>query len=425
MLSILWICLELLFFYTLSRAFFETKCSRRQTFIALSMASIAMFFVVSFLSNILLKQLITFLCYITLSFYLFRSFWVWNILVCLICFIFAGIVDTAVLYGVCALLQTSLAEFAWRKLSYVTVVTVGKLVAILIAWLIFRLRKRSESHSPKTRWLVLMLIFPAVSLVMLFVVFSSYQGRNDLSVGAFLFSVGLAVANVAILYLIQRIEAQTKEEQVLRLLTQQMFIQTEGILALEKSYRAQRQATHDFNHHLNTLLQLLSSGDAQAATTYLQQLQKTQSERILSMNSRHPIIDAVMHQKCQVAKDADIDIQVHVNDLSAVTLPTDQIVVMLSNLMDNAIEACLRFEGERIIQCQIVANNSLFLSIRNTSLPVIISDNRMETCKKPKQDHGYGLPTVCRIIEQLQGEFDLDYEDGWFQFTAEIPNVTE
>lgn len=82
---------------------------------------------------------------------------------------------------------------------------------------------------------------------MLIVVFSSFQHRSDLSSGAFMFSIALSVANIAIIYLIGHLERDTKAKHEIELLNRQMDIQTQSILALEKSYRNQRTAAHEFS----------------------------------------------------------------------------------------------------------------------------------------------------------------------------------
>ena len=37
-------------------------------------------------------------------------------------------------------------------------------------------------------------------------------------------------------------------------------------------------------------------------------------------------------------------------------------------------------------------------------------------------EHGFGLPAVQRILQQLKGELVIDYSEPWFQVVAEIPN---
>ena len=89
--------------------------------------------------------------------------------------------------------------------------------------------------------------------------------------------------------------------------------------------------------------------------------------------------------------------------------------------MDNALEACMRRADNRRIECRIEADIHLFISIRNTSLPVKIINNRIETSKMPKSDHGFGLPNICRILDSLEAEYAFNYSDDWFHFVAEIP----
>lgn len=162
-------------------------------------------------------------------------------------------------------------------------------------------------------------------------------------------------------------------------------------------------------------------GEIEEAKNYIHTIQGQQTTRIFCVNSHHPIIDAVLNHKYQTAKENGIDVQIRVNDLSGVSIKTDQLVVLLSNLLDNAIEGCCRVEGERSLYCSMVASDVLLLSVRNTSQPVKIWNNAIETSKESKINHGYGLSQVRSILDQLHAEYAFDYQDGWFTFATEIP----
>ena len=116
---------------------------------------------------------------------------------------------------------------------------------------------------------------------------------------------------------------------------------------------------------------------------------------------------------------------IHPCRASSIQLSASKLVVLLSNLLDNSIEACRRIETGRQIQCTILEKNGFFLSIRNTSPPVLITEHGIATTKLSASEHGFGLPSVCRILASLHAEYVYDYEDGWFQFTAEIPTKLE
>ncbi len=423
LISAFWFAFELVFCYLFWGSFFSPKLTGKKRLFVLLLAWAFAFIYTNIGLNQILKKTISFVVYLIIIGQIFDGSWYRQLFVVILSYVTGGIIDTAVVYGISTLLGVSLSEFVWFELLYIVTVTIGKLISTLLAWVLFRFRSFSVFNSIEKKWLSLSLLFPLVSLAMLIIVFDGYQGKSDLSISAVVFCGFLAVANVAIIYLINIMEKSTKDAQEMALMKQQMEIQTGSILALEKSYRAQRKATHDFRNQLQTINDLLTNNQTQSALEYIQQLQGMQTTRIFTVNSHHHIIDAILNHKYQVAREQDIDVQVHVNDLSGITLGTDILVVLLTNLLDNAIEACCLLQHDRVIQCRIFATDSLYLSIRNTSPPVAIKEHSIQTTKVPKDDHGYGLSRIKYILKQLNAEFAFTYEDGWFEFVAEIPYI--
>lgn len=317
-------------------------------------------------------------------------------------------------------LGQTISQMLGQKLLGGVVGGFGFLIAVLIGLLVRFLELPEIVQTKGTRWM-LSFLFPAASAVLLAVLIYVMRGISEMVVAIAIFGCVLVIANVAILYLLRNMERQAKEERERALLRQQMEIQTGSILALEKSYRSQRQATHEFRNQLQTIHGLLAGGQQEKALDYIQQLQGMQTTRVFAVNTHHPILDAVLNQKYQSAKEGDMEIQFRVNDLSALKLETDALVVLFSNLLDNAIEGCLRLPDGRVIQCSILASDSLYVSIRNTSLPVVIHGNEIPTTKEPRQAHGFGLVSVRRILDDLGAEYTFHYAEGWFEFVAEIP----
>lgn len=68
-----------------------------------------------------------------------------------------------------------------------------------------------------------------------------------------------------------------------------------------------------------------------------------------------------------------------------------------------------------------VAQQDFFVSVRNTSEPVVIINGSIPTTKPEPQLHGFGLANIRLILEKYSGEYTMFYENGWFQFTADIP----
>lgn len=420
-LSAFWAALELIALHFFWNAFLEIKRSKKIYCITFSVAWVLSLIFLNIGIPDIYEQALSFTMFIALALICYRGSFVRKILFVVLFFALVAIIDTTIVYGISAVLGISLAELVWRKVTYAVAVSVGKLIIIFLAWILCRFRK-VRAHEPiRQKLLLLIVLFPTVSLGMLAVVFHGNREMGDLSIGSVCFSIMLAFANIATIYLFDLMEENASETKKLALLNQQMDIQTNSILSLEKNYRAQRKATHEHRNQIQTIHDLLLSGKYDAAKSYVQQLQGMQTTRIFTINSHHPIIDAIMNQKYQLAQEWDIDVCVTVNDLSGVSVPTDSLVVLLSNLLDNAIEACMHLPQNRIIQCSILYTDSLYISVRNTSFPVEIRGNFIPTTKEPKEDHGYGLPHIDFILNQLHAEYVLSYEDGYFEFATEIP----
>ncbi len=117
-----------------------------------------------------------------------------------------------------------------------------------------------------------------------------------------------------------------------------------------------------------------------------------------------------------------------INDLSALAMPEEDLVTLLANLLDNALEACDRLsnpnpEMKKIIQFKMVLEDGqLIVSVRNpVDQPVTIKNKTIATSKKNAVYHGIGLSNVDSVIQKYNGTSALICEDGWFSFTAIMP----
>ena len=230
------------------------------------------------------------------------------------------------------------------------------------------------------------------------------------------------ISNIAILFLLERMEYAASEREQLLTLNQQIQLQSKSMASASELYSAQRKKVHDFRAHLNILNQLMKSQEYSAAEEYLGKITEQQSDRLFLVNTHHPILDALFNTKAAEATQKKISIDFEVNDLSNLPFDASDMVVLLSNLLDNAIEACQRYDkGDKAIHVMAVVQQDFFISVRNTSEPVVIINGSIPTTKPEPQLHGFGLANIRLILEKYSGEYTMFYENGWFQFTADIP----
>lgn len=281
-----------------------------------------------------------------------------------------------------------------------------------------RLSKKSNNLTSVQS--LLYFLFPSTSFVMLVLLLYMTTGKDASEAVVAAACGSIFAANVAVLYLLERMEKTAENQERVLALEQQLQFQAKNMEAASQLYTAQRHKVHDFRAHLNILQGLLQNQEYDAAEQYLNSVTKEQTDRLFLVNSHHSILDALFNTKATEAIRKGIDIDFELNDLSTLPFDVSDMVVLFSNLLDNAIEACEKVDGNRVIRVSVVLKRSLLFSIRNTTLPVKIKNDTIQTTKPNASLHGFGLSNIKLILNKYHADFVMDYTDGWFQFTGEI-----
>ena len=296
---------------------------------------------------------------------------------------------------------------------------------LLLFWLTFLFKKKQRKNYQNrngsisfTEWLSL-LIFPFVTMVTL--IFLMQGAANEgVSLGLLLNAAGLLLANIALTFLLEKLEQDNQIRQNNVMLEQQVKTEVQTATALMDAYASQRRLTHDFSNQLAAIAGLLQQGKADAAEGYVSKLIKTGRERILVVNTKNPIVDAVLNQKYITATQKDILMEFTVNDLSCLPISNEDAVTILANVLDNAVEACAHNKGKKHILIKFLCEaGGTVLSVRNKAeQSVNIEGDAVVTTKQDKHLHGYGLLNVKNALKKYDYSYALEYKNGWFQFST-------
>lgn len=289
-------------------------------------------------------------------------------------------------------------------------------------------RKYRHAQTATWIWYSAPAALSAVSVLLIFFFRVCFQKEKISSLPLFVCSSFIICMQIAALLLVSRMEQNATFREEAISLQAKSKAQQESIEALSAAYAQQRKLTHDFRAHLSTLDGMLmqQNGDINTIQTYIHSLQSKQNERILLVNTHHAALDALLNQKALVAKNRKIDIQFSVNDLSPIKIDMVDLTVVISNTLDNAIEACEKLpETDRQIYVQaLLEEDELFYAVRNKSLPVNMVANQLPASTKDNSSfHGYGLQNVHTTLEKYHTLYAMDYENGWFEFATELPNT--
>ncbi|MGP1433391.1 MAG: ATP-binding protein [Catonella sp.] len=137
------------------------------------------------------------------------------------------------------------------------------------------------------------------------------------------------------------------------------------------------------------------------------------------------IVDAILNSKYKDTLEKGIIFIFQLNDLSKINISDEDIVVILSNLLSNAIEACEKYSGKKIIKLKFVQEgDNIIISVKNTYNGKLgIKDGEIQTSKLYEIDeHGIGIKNIIDVIEKYQGSYTIQNDKEEFYFSIMLPN---
>lgn len=282
-----------------------------------------------------------------------------------------------------------------------------------------------EVEMEEPAW-ILMICFPVLSMVIMLVMLFSFMGRNS-SAGYLAVSFGIMIMNVVMFEWLKFVSEKDRRWNQIRLLQERNEERIHLYHEASVNYEDQKRILHDYHNQIGCMQGLLKKQQYKEAETYAEKLADSLPDQMQNVDVNHPILNVVLNQKYRLAKRKDISLLFYANDLSDLWLEEQDVVSLLSNLLDNAIEACEKLEGKQKIWIKLVREKRQFvLSIRNpVSEPVDIQDDEIPSTKADKRKHGIGLKNVQMILDKYHGMGMMRYEEGCFSYTAVIPEIKE
>lgn len=370
-----------------------------------------------------LHTLIAYAVFFILAFLLFKAtnITLLALLVLIYCVVYYFI-SFSVMGASSHLLGISVQTLRQTYFPFIASSIINYLLLLLICSIVKKIHPLKRASSIRWPILFLTFLFPLASFVVLLTLIFTSVNSPDNSNAFLLCGIFLVIANIAVFLLLDWVDSSDEAIKQKLALEQTVQLQAQNMEALGKAYSAQRKITHDFNSQLETIGCLLKSDDSKDAIEFVTALHAKQTTRSLLVNTHHPIVDALLNQKAYIAKDKNIQIHFEVNDLSNLQLDSVDITTILGNLLNNAIEACVIYGENSQIQVKVLLGNTLFFAIRNTCKPVKIIGEYIPTTKPNAQLHGFGLENVKTLLRKYNGEYAMEYDEGWFTFTGEIDN---
>lgn len=180
---------------------------------------------------------------------------------------------------------------------------------------------------------------------------------------------------------------------------------------------------HDMKNELQ-IAYVIASKDKKQATKILDKACEKLENVKISTYCRNDILNAILTIKMIEAKDYGINLDIKMDSDIDLKMEEIDICNLLSNILDNSIEATKKCKNKNIKLYILKRNNYIVIKCENTYNDNLKKGNngKLITTKTDGKKHGYGIKIITDIVDKYKGEMNIQTQDNIFRIVIIFPN---
>ena len=246
----------------------------------------------------------------------------------------------------------------------------------------------------------------------------------------FIFIVAF-IAIIMIIYFAYR----KKKMKLLELSNGFLHLQQNMILQYYESLKEQIELTkkmrHDINNHMQIMESIRQEYEGKALASYANDLRE-QYERLEPVYyCDNVVINALLSNKSKKCKKESISFEANMREFDMGNLTEYDLAGILFNLLDNAIEGCLKIpdKEKRYIRLNCFSDaGQLLIHVENSCMEQETSDKAKAgffTSKPDKKRHGIGMGIIEDTARKYGGGMEVKRRECRFEVVVNIPVGTD
>lgn len=238
-------------------------------------------------------------------------------------------------------------------------------------------------------------------------------------------SLGMLFSMILTIVLYEILIKQTERQMELEVETQTNSLINAHQEELRTIYANMLSTQHDLRHRITVAEQMLMNQQTETSSELAELFKDT--DVLHEYITGNVSVDAILASKTAVMQKSDIHFSFDTMPLDQLPLPEKQFIVVLSNILDNAIEGIMRLPldtGSRKIKLVFSRNWDVFsVTCVNDMNPETISirDGEFVSSKEEPFMHGFGTRSVKKIVENAGGIIDYSTENKRFVVSIMLP----
>lgn len=280
-------------------------------------------------------------------------------------------------------------------------------ILYIIAYFVFKVATNPNRYEENKSFFAILFILAGVELLAFFIINYNLSKIMTITPSSYIYTIlfnlllillfGITIISSIILH--KKIKEKYKKinqmkEELLDKNYQDIYIETQ-----EELFK--------LRHDMANMIETIHTYDNPEIQSVKEDLSNKLREQKF-FYTKNKIINSILTNKIRIAKEKKIQVDTEISVDRDLLISNIDLISLLSNLLDNSIEALEKEIDKKLILDIGSTENTLEISIQNSCQIV------QKTKKENPQYHGFGLKIIKEIVSKYKGSYTSFLEDGMY-----------
>ncbi len=290
---------------------------------------------------------------------------------------------------------------------------------VLMFLLSLYLKDQNRNDLPEDNSSILLISIPVVSVFILITLLTVCQDASCYIPVEWMISISailLLISNLLIFVIDNYNQKKDLAFTELQLQLQKEQDATEYYKLLLQQNENQNILIHDIKKHINVISVLNDKNEPKKIAAYINLLIQSPALKENTHLCDREILDAILCRYQSKCRKENVTFHTDIRSNTTEFISDTDMTSLFCNLLENALESAVNIQDAFIDLSVSHRENTPYTVLIMTnscdSNPFYPHSEHLPTKKPDKSRHGYGMKSVCRIVEKYHGEIQNYYDKG-------------
>lgn len=300
-----------------------------------------------------------------------------------------------------------------------TIITQFILLLIIIG--LNKLFNKENIRDLPARYNFILLLIPCCSLFIITNIFSlsaQVQKANKLTVLSVISTIIMFVINISVFSIYIKLSNEIQLRRINAVYQQQLESYDAYLHEKVESDDKMRRLRHDMKQHFIYIMRMAKLEEYSKIIEYAMGVLNNDIKDPGVVYTDNIVLDAIINYKAGIMQKNSIDLKTLIEVPTEMSFQSTDLCVIVGNVLDNAIEACLKINSKREISLIVrYLGGNLLIRVVNTYDGHLEKDNKgnIKTTKKDSTKHGIGLLSIDKAIKKYDGTMRIKNNNDKFE----------